>query len=435
MLQSADDTVMYAVSDGAPWVFSPLEQALLDSVNQRIATGQNLGEVLDFLFDSTRDLCPCDRMGIAFLDETGQRLSVYLTRARYAPLHLDKGYAEDLAGSSLKTVIQEGRLRIISDLQTYLSRHPQSRSTQLLIEEGVRSNLTCPLTVDGRVVGVLFRSARCPGAYTERHVRWHEKILERLSQAVEKAYRIERLTEANRAYMEMLGFVSHELKNPLATLIMSSESLLGGYLGELNAEQRKAVERISRQGQRLTEMIGEYLDLVRVEGRDLKVTFQTGIRCQADLVAPVLDQLDIQIRDHNMRVEVDVPADDPVLACDRDLMRVVMTNLVGNAVKYGRPGGLIRISAKPTPGGGLVLAVWNEGAGFQDSDRSRLFRRFSRLDSVDFKGIRGTGLGLYNAWRIVEAHGGHLTAHSEYGQWAEFRIEFPADRCGSVATA
>lgn len=424
MLQETDDTVAFVASDIKPWNFDPVEQRLLESVNQRIAVGQNLTEVLEYLFDSTRSICPCDRMGIAFTDETGQRLSSYWNRALYSPLRLNKGYAEDLAHSSLNAVIREGRIRVIGDLTTYLNHHPQSHSTRLLLAEGVRSNLTCPLEVAGRVVGVLFRSARRPGAYEERHVRWHEGILERLSQAVEKVYRIEQLTEANRTYMEMLAFVSHELKNPLATMVTSGETLLGGYLGELTAEQQKAVERIARQGRHLTAMVGEYLDLARIEGGEIPIAIKHGVRVRAELVAPAVEPLEEQIKDRNQRVEYDFPPEDPVIACDVGLLRIVLTNLLGNAVKYGRVGGVIRIRATRA-GLGLTLAVWNEGIGFRESDQSRLFRRFSRLDAPDFKGIKGTGLGLYTAWRIVQAHGGHLTADSDYGNWAEFKVDLP----------
>jgi signal transduction histidine kinase len=426
MLQETDDTAAYPACDLKSWDFNPAEQRLLDTVNQRIAAGQNLAEVLNYLFDSTREICPCDRIGVAFLDETRQRLSSYWNRALYTPLRLDKGYAEDLAGSSLKRVIDSGRIRIIGDLQIYGRHHPQSHSTRLLLEEGVRSNLTCPLKVDGRVVGVLFRSARQPGVYAERHIRWHEGILERLSQAVEKAYRIEQLTEANRSYLEMLAFVSHELKNPLATLVLSGETLLSGYLGGLTPEQHKAVERIARQGRHLTEMVREYLDLAQIEGGELKVTITPGVRLRADLIAPLIDQFEGQLKARNLRVEYDFPPEDPALACDVNLMRMVWMNLLGNAIKYGRVGGLIRISAT-VEGSRLKAALRNEGAGFRDSDRDRLFRRFSRLAVPDFKGVRGTGLGLYNSWRIVQAHKGHLTADSEYGHWAEFRMDLPGE--------
>jgi hypothetical protein len=423
-MDTQPDTVMYARTNAGAADFSPEERSLLERVNQRIAAGQTLAEVLEFLFEATREICPCDRIGMAFADDDGRRLTTYWNKALYAPLRLVKGYAEDLAQSSLKRVIEEGRVRVIGDLTAYLRHHPESRSTRLLVEEGVRSNLTCPLTVDGRVVGVLFRSARVPNAYTEAHIRWHAAVLERLGQAVEKVYRIEQLTEANRAYLEMLAFVSHELKGPLATLVMSGETLLGGYLGDLPEAHRKAIERMARQGRHLTDLVREYLDLARVEGGDLKPDIQPGVAVKADLVIPAVEPLEPLIQGRGMTVDGTGVPDDLTAACDAGLMRIVFSNLAGNAVKYGRDKGAIRITAGHTKAGCRV-AVWNEGPGFRDSDRGRLFRRFSRLDVPDFKGIRGTGLGLYNASRIVRAHGGNLSADSKYGEWAEFRVEWP----------
>ena len=129
---------------------------------------------------------------MSFVEEQGGRLAAHYARAHYDPLILKKGYTEDLAGSSLERVIASGRPRIIDDLERYLADHPASASTKLLVREGVRSSMTCPLLVDGRVAGLLFFSATRPHAYTEHHVRLHQAMAERLGQAVEKARRIER---------------------------------------------------------------------------------------------------------------------------------------------------------------------------------------------------------------------------------------------------
>ncbi len=72
------------------------------------------------------------------------------------------------------------------------------------------------------------------------------------------------------------------------------------------------------------------------------------------------------------------------------------------------------------------MCVWNEGPGFPASERNKLFKRFSRLDDPALKGRRGTGVGLYNSWRIVQLHRGRITAESKQGEWAKFCFEIPA---------
>ena len=168
---------------------------------------------------------------------SGRRVVAHHARADYQPLHLKAGYAEDLARSSLRKVIASGRPRVINDLPQYLRDHPDSVSTRLIVAEGLHSSMTCPLSVAGRQVGLLFRSSRQAHAYDDHQVRLWQAVAERISQAVEKAYRIEQLDQANRAYMEMLGFVSHELKNPVASMVLDARLLVDGYLGDLTDKQ------------------------------------------------------------------------------------------------------------------------------------------------------------------------------------------------------
>jgi hypothetical protein len=337
---------------------------------------------------------------------------------------LKEGFAEDLAGSSLQAVIDVGTPRIIDDLEAYLAAHPASASTRLLVQEGVRSSMTCPLSVDGRRVGILFRSSRQAGSYDERQVRLHEAVGERLAQAVEKAYRIERLAASNRAYMELLGFVSHEIKGPLAGMLLEGHILTDGYVGELTPGQKERVVRIIRTGEYLAGLTREYLDLARIEGGSLELRLRAEVQFAAGILDPALELVGAAVRQSGMRVTVDVQPPDLKLACDPNLMLVVLANLIENAAKYGRPGGEIRVQARHA-GTAIAVTVWNEGVGFTDADRSRLFRKFSRLDRPEFARIKGTGVGLYSAWRIVALHRGRIRADSKFGEWAEFRIEIP----------
>ncbi len=95
-------------------------------------------------------------------------------------------------------------------------------------------------------------------------------IAERLSQAVEKAWRIEELEQANYAYTQMLGFVSHELKSPVASMVTDARLLADGYLGDMPPQQKDKLERLIRKGEYLLDLVREYLDLARVEGGELE---------------------------------------------------------------------------------------------------------------------------------------------------------------------
>jgi signal transduction histidine kinase len=425
------DTAWYGEPEPADEL-SAAETAALDAVNRRVGACRSLAEALDFLYDTTRTLFPCDRIGVAFVDESGERLTAYWHRAEYEPILLKNGFHQDIGGSSLRQVVARGTPRTIDDLAVYLEQHPASPSARLLVKEGVRSSMACPLRVDDRFVGVLFRSSRLPAAYRLSHVRFQQAVAERLSQVVEKAYRIEQATEANRAYMEMLAFVSHELKNPLASIIMSGEVLAGPYLGQLNPRQQETAQRIVRESQYLTGLVRQYLDLARIDGGEIRLSFRTDLPVVPEVVDQAVELAESAIQAREMQLQRVVP--DPGLRADGDpvLLRIVLVNLLSNAAKYGRSGGVIRLTVT-SDGDRVRFAVWNEGEGFRAEDRGRLFRRFSRLPTPGLDEIKGTGIGLYTSWRIARLHGGHMGANSKFGQWAEFTLEIPRKAADGAA--
>lgn len=424
VVPSDAEMVFYPEADSVEETrFNPAELAVLGEVNQKVAAGRSLPEVMSFLFDATRAIFPCDRLGLALAEENG-RLASHWVRADYPEVLLGQGYAEDLAGSTLETVLEHGRPRIIADLPAYLERKPGSRSTRLLVREGVRSSLTCPLVVEGRRVGVLFRSSRQAHAYDRHQVALHQAVAERLSQAVEKVWLLARAEEATRAYLEMLAFVSHELKSPLASLIMDSRVLLGGYAGKLDETARGKVAGMARKAEGLVNLVREYLDLARTEGGTLHGAMAPGVNLAADVLEHALEVVTPLAEAKDMVVERRYPAEPVTLTGDRELLRIVAVNLASNAVKYGRQGGTIRVTVG-REGPDAAVAVWNEGPGFPEEQRSRLFRRFSRLQTAELLRRPGTGVGLYTSWKIVQLHGGRMDADSVEGEWAEFRFRVP----------
>lgn len=427
MTTGPDTTVCYVdpVRDLAPpGSFSAAETEILDRINRKIAAAESLDVLLDFLFEAIRAVSPCDRLSLAFVEEDGRRLVSHLTRAAYQPVLLARGYAADLAGSSLEAILTRGTPRIINDLQRYLERRPESAPSRLLVREGVRSSLTCPLKVEDRIVGLLFRSSRQANAYQEHHARFHLAMAERLSQAVEKTWRIEQLSAANRAYFEMLGFVAHELKSPVASMLMDASLLINGYLGPLDAKQREKLAGLSKKGEYLLNLVQEYLDLARLEGGDLKARIRPDVEFVASVIAPGVELVLSPMKGKRITLTQTIPDDLPPVSVDPDLMKIAMVNLLSNAVKYGYEGGQIRLSVQVAEGH-LSVSVRNDGPGFPESQKSRLFRKFSRLDLPALRREKGTGVGLYTTWRIIQAHRGTIRADAEEGRWAEFSFSVP----------
>ena len=227
------------------------------------------------------------------------------------------------------------------------------------MREGVQSSLTCPLTVNDRKFGVIFLSSREPRAYTPYHVQLWMAIAERLAQAVEKVWRIEQLQAANQAYLEMLAFVSHELKNPIASMMTDARVLADGYLGDLQPKQAQKLERLIGKGNHLLELIRVYLDLARMEGGDLVLRPRLSAFIE-EVVDPAVDLIQPQLQARRMVLDRLYPDGPEPIQCDPDLLQIVLVNLLGNAVKYGQEGGRIRLTVERLVDE-LRLTVWNQG--------------------------------------------------------------------------
>jgi signal transduction histidine kinase len=105
-------------------------------------------------------------------------------------------------------------------------------------------------------------------------------------------------------------------------------------------------------------------------------------------------------------------------------MLIVMINLIGNAYKYGNNDGSVEVHVQHRSSR-LEVMVHNTGPGFPADQRTKLFRRFSRLDTPELRKRKGTGIGLYSCWRIITLHHGHIQARSSLGEWAEFSFSIP----------
>jgi len=230
------------------------------------------------------------------------------------------------------------------------------------------------------------------------------------------------LRQTNHYYMEILGFVTHEIKNRLGIILSSAYNLNQGMTGTLNKEQETMVDVLLRNSERLSDMIKNYLDLSRIEKEELKVNRQE-LEFKKDILEPVLDEFKGQFEARGILLEVDVPSSLKLIA-DPDLLKIVMENLLSNAIKYGREKGKIKIGTLRQENE-LQVNVWNKGEGIPKNKRDQLFTKFARLSGGELRKEQGSGLGLFVTKEIIQKQGGKMWAESQEGRWANFIFTIP----------
>jgi two-component system sensor histidine kinase/response regulator len=232
-----------------------------------------------------------------------------------------------------------------------------------------------------------------------------------------------RAGSAEAKMIDLMAIVSHELKSPLATVQTTAETLYRGYFGKLEPGQQKIVETILRNCEYLEDVIRSYIDLSKMEIDDL-AAFQKEMKIGADALAETAAVPEMKDNLRKMPIAVEVK-DDPAVLGDPQLLKIVVRNLINNAVKYGQEGTAVRVTLERT-GGEAVLTVRNEGVGISSEDiRNRLFRKFGRLKQKGTEGVKGSGLGLYICKKIVEKHNGRIWADGEAGSWIAFHVALP----------
>ena len=186
---------------------SELEEALerkfaeiraLLQITEQVNTGIMLEEVLDRVYELFRPILPYDRIGFSLLDADTAVVSAFWARTEAPHVCLQKGYSARIEGSSLQGVMETAAPRILNDLVGYLRDHPTSDSTRKIVDEGIRSSLTCPLIAMGKPIGFMFFSSMSRDAYVDAHVELFQQVAGQLAVIVEKARLYEELLETRK---------------------------------------------------------------------------------------------------------------------------------------------------------------------------------------------------------------------------------------------
>lgn len=235
----------------------------------------------------------------------------------------------------------------------------------------------------------------------------------------------ERLRELDQLKSHFLRNVSHELRTPLAGIGSLVENMLDGVTGELSEKQTRYMAGIKESSDRLARLINDLLDLSVIESGKIKlVPTQFSLRDLIDEVAEALRPVAAA-----KRVSLTAgPAANAALACaDRDKMTQVLTNLVGNAIKFTPAGGAIELGLQDQADANwLGVYVQDTGLGIAPEDAARIFDEFYQIHNPGKEKSKGVGLGLAISKKLVELHGGAISVTSELGRGSRFCFTLPA---------
>ncbi|WP_437590930.1 sensor histidine kinase [Sorangium sp. So ce1000] len=282
-----------------------------------------------------------------------------------------------------------------------------------------QSVMTVPLLAHGRLLGAIaFVSSTQTRVYGSSELQLAENLARRAALSVENARLYRAAERAIHARDDVLGIVAHDLRNPLGTMLMQA-ALLRHLSPQADGPCRKAAERIERAGTRMNRLIQDLLDVTRMEAGRLCIEQKAepvgqlvtdAVEAQKPLAASVPVEL-------MLRVDPDLHE----VWADRDRLLQVFENLIGNAIKFTRPGGSISVGAASREGG-VLCWVADTGAGIHEEDLPHVFDRFWQARKA---GRRGAGLGLPIVKGIVEAHGGRIWVESALGRGSTFFFTIP----------
>lgn len=370
-------------------------------------------------------------------DEKEIRDFLYKALTRLGPFHVE--LAE--SGEEALQKLEEGSFNLVlTDLKM-----PKMDGLQLMTEIA-RSKpeiLTIMMTGHGSIDSALEAMKRGASDYITKPLNLDEIIL-RLKKVLEERQRFVRLKDfadqLERANQELrkidamksefVSVASHELRTPLAAIKNAVQLMLSGKTGEVNENQEKFLSMANRNINRLTNILNDLLNLSRIESGKVELKFKSV--ALKGLIESTASSLRPQADGKSIQIEVEVPEELPSAYGDPEKIEQILTNLIGNAIKFTPEGGKIIITAKYLPkekeggyGDKVAVSVKDTGIGIPSEHLDSIFEKFHQVESSLHRSVTGTGLGLAITKGLVEAHQGEIWVESEVEKGSTFTFTLP----------
>ena len=398
-------------------------QTALYQINLATTSTLELRGVLDVLLDKVTALVPESVATVMLLRGNGRQLIKVASRGVDEAAWKQASEPDD--GLDSHPVAASKEAIWIGDIQTVRG----ILGSDYFNESGFRSYLGIPLLAQDKVLGILSFYSRQERPYNEEEMNFLRTLAGQAAGAIHNSQLFEQtrqqatdLERANRVKDEFLSVMSHELRTPLNVIAGYSKVVQDGLLGDVNGEQVKALDKVSRHSNELLMMVNSLMAATKIEAG--VVTVECDEFSLADFFGELRLLYDYPL-DKNVTLLWDYAENLPVIRTDRDKLKHIVQNLVNNALKFTDKG-VVTITARYAGGtDGVELSVADTGIGIAEDDLASIFDRFKQADSSRTRAHGGVGLGLHIVKSFAKLLGGAVDVVSVPGKGSTFTITLP----------
>lgn len=402
------------------------ELTVLHNIDVAITSTLDLDQVLETVYEQVSGVMNAPTFYIALYDEDKGEIHARLAvdRGEHLPPFTLRG-----DGGLFGWVVHTRRPLWIKDRDQETLPVPA-----ITVGTPARSMMTVPLIVRDKVVGVISAQSLQPHAFDEDHWRLFCGIADQVAIAVENARLYQRLEaqaqELARAYdelreidrlrVQLVQNVSHEFRTPLSLIKGYTELLLGEELGSISDGQRAALQIVRERTATLSRLVHN-LTMLQSAPQEAMMLVPVSL---VEVVRHVLAESQHSAEEAGIVFHEELPAELPPMMGDPEQLKLALSHLVDNAIKFSPGGGTVTVRAwdEQTK---VYVAVKDEGIGIPAEHLGRIFERFYQVDGSTRRRFGGVGIGLAVVCEIVEAHGGSVTVESEPGKGSTFTIWLP----------
>lgn len=330
-----------------------------------------------------------------------------------------------------------GAIMVGSEVEEEARRVLLSHKTQIITR----------LSVGDRTLGYMFMGEHRSRGYSTRDIRLLKTISNELSIAIQNTISIEEIKDLNdslkqriddatkelrssnrqlqkldKAKDEFISMASHQLRTPLTSIKGYLDMVLDGDLGKITATQRTVLSEAYISSERMVTLINDFLNVSRLQTGKFMID-----KRQVDMAEMVKEQatmLEVMARQHDLKMDLQISPDLPLIMADGDKIRQVVLNMIDNAIYYSKPATTIDIMLAKD-GKDIVFSVKDTGIGVPESEKAGLFGKFFRASNARKKRPDGTGVGLFLARKVVLSHGGDIIFWSKEDKGSIFGFRLP----------